>query len=76
MSSSYFPPPVRKKQPQAYYIVKDDFISNLRKDSKLIKHRQTTDPVEPTFLVDSSQMVRKKEEIFSKMKFRSNNDFC
>jgi hypothetical protein len=64
-----------KQKEQTYYIVKDDFITNLRKGRK---YRTQTQPVEyrqPTFIQDSCVIVDKKADIQRKLPFKSHNDF-
>jgi hypothetical protein len=62
-------------KPQQYYIVKDDFIINLRqRGASKLRTEANTEVIQSEVDV-SSIMVSKKVEIFSKMKVSTKNDF-
>jgi hypothetical protein len=66
----------RQKQKQGrYYIVRDDFIANLRKDNSRPGQSKKTEAREPSSLEASSLLVEKKREVLAKMRWRANNDF-
>jgi len=59
-----------------YYIVKDDFIVNLKRGCHSRPRREeSSNECVPYEIKTSSLMVKKKKEILGKMKFRGNNNF-
>lgn len=75
--STFFKPKKSLQKADTYYIVKDDFIVNLKR-GRTTKHKtsnaQADDGV-PVEVANSETMVRKKYELLGRMKDRSNNNF-
>jgi|JI6StandDraft_1071083.scaffolds.fasta_scaffold353274_2 hypothetical protein len=73
LASSFFSHKPQKRS--NYFIVKDDFIVNLKKGqpprSRYIETKQTMDPE----VERSTLMVSKKVELLGKLKTRSKNNF-
>lgn len=64
-------------QPNTYYIVKDDFIVNLkrgRNNKNTMPLERTSDAV-PLEVANSEIMIRKKYELQSRLRDRSSNNF-
>jgi hypothetical protein len=75
--STFFKPRNSLQRPDTYYIVKDDFIVNLKR-GRPTKYQTSTWHEEegmPVEVANSETMVRKKYELLGRMKDRSNNNF-
>ena len=66
----------KPKKPQRYYIVKDDFITNLKRGRPPHSQSVKTEGAKLHTQADmSSIMIKRKKDVFGKMKFYSKNDF-
>lgn len=75
--STFFRQKKSLQKPDTYYIVKDDFIVNLKR-GRIPKHKISIEKNENTLPIDvtnSEVMVKKKYELLRRMKDRSNNNF-